>query len=64
MISFPRTCGGEANLQLLGLSVTADKAEEEHLGGNCKARGASCDSTLEEMVLLVVNTNTPASINM
>lgn len=44
--------------------MTADKAGEEHLGANCKARGASCDSTLEEKVLLGVYTNTPPSIIM
>lgn len=51
-------------MQLLGLSLTADKAEEEYLGPTTQAGGASSDSTLEEKKLRVTNTNTPVSISV
>lgn len=63
MISFPLTCGGGTDLQLLGPSLAADKAEEEHLRPTTQVEGAFSNSTLEEKELRVISTNPPVSIN-
>lgn len=56
--------GGGTDLQLLGPSSTADKAEEEHLRLTTHAEGAFSDSTLEGKELRGITPNTPRSINV
>lgn len=55
---------GGTDLQLLGPSLTADKAEEEHLRLTTQAEGAFSDSTLEGKELRALTPDAPRSINV